>query len=173
MNGKSDIPTGGSRIAVTLPAKDFASDWRRYNLVANYIAEYASYFFAHRDRAENVISSVFYELLEHMATISREDARLAVELLTQDGRVVFEISTSGPRAEALDPQRKLLAALGSANIDSLYREILEAPPGEPRQQGELGLTMLAHDYRARLSMTEDAAGSVTLHVSIGLEELSP
>jgi hypothetical protein len=173
MNGKSDITTGGSRIAVTLPAKDFASDWRRYNLVANYVAEYASYFFEHRDRAENVISSVFYELLEHMATISREEARLAVRLLTQDGRVVFEISSSSPKPELLDLHRKLMTALSGGDIDSLYRATLEVPPGEPRQQGELGLTMLAHDYRARLSTTEDPAGSVTLHASIGLEELSP
>ena len=173
MKGKSDIPSDGRKIAVTLPAKDFASDWRRYNLVANFIAEYASYFFAHRDRAENVISSVFYELLEHMATISRDDARLAVRLLTQEGLVVFEISSSNPRPEALDLHRKLLVALGSGNIDSLYREILEASPGEPRQPGELGLTMLAHDYHARLSTTEDPAGSVTLLASVGLEELSP
>ena len=173
MNGKSSIPNGGSRIAVTLRAKDFADDWRRYNLVANYIAEYASYFFEHRDRAENVVSSVFYELLEHIATISQEDACLSARLLTKDGRIVFEISTSNPRPDALGPHRKLLDALGSADIDSLYREILEATPGEPRLQGELGLTMLAHDYRARFSMTEDPAGPVTLQASIGLEELIP
>ena len=172
MNARTDA-TGGRRIAVTLRAKDFASDWRRYNLVANYIAEYASYFFEHRDRAENVISSVFYELLEHMATISREDAGLSVRLRTQDARVIFEISTSSPRPEALDLHRKLLEALGSANIDSLYREILEAPSTDSGQQGKLGLTMLAHDYRAHFSTTEDQAGAVTLLASIGLEELSP
>jgi hypothetical protein len=173
MNANRGTPKSGSRIAVTLPARDFASDWRRYNLVANYVAEYASYFFAHRDRAENVISSVFYELLEHMATISREDAGLSVRLQTQEARVVFEISTSNARPEALDPHRKLLEALGSANIDSLYREILEAPSTEPGQQEKLGLTMLAHDYQARFSTTEDPAGSVTLLASIGLEELIP
>jgi hypothetical protein len=160
-------------IALVLLAKDFVSDWRRFNLAANYIAEYASYFFEHRDRAENVISSVFYELLEHMAAISRDDAGLSVKLRAQDGRVVFEISTSSPRPEALELNRKLIGALGSADIDSLYREILEATPEKPRLQGELGLTMLAHDYRARFSMTEDPAGPVTLLASIGLEELIP
>ena len=172
MNETRGIP-GGSRIAVTLPARDFASDWRRYNLVANYIAEYVSYFFEHRDRAENVISSVFYELLEHMATISGEDARLAARLLTEEDRVVFEITTSNPRAEALQSHRTLLKTLGSGNIDSLYRELLESPTDRPRPQGELGLTMLAHDYRAKLSTTEDPAGAVTLHVFLGLEELRP
>jgi hypothetical protein len=173
MSVKSGNAKPGSRIAVTLPARDFVSDWRRYNLVANYIAEYASYFFEHRDRAENVISSVFYELLEHMATISREDARLDMRLLTVEGRMVFEISTSNPKAEALGPHRRLLVALGGTDIDSLYRAILEAPPAETRQPGELGLTMLAHDYRAKLSTTEEPSGSVTLHASVGLEELNP
>jgi hypothetical protein len=172
MNEKDDAASE-RRIAVMLRAKDFASDWRRYNLVANYLAEYASYFFEHRDRAENVISSVFYELLEHIATISREDAGVSARLRTQEAQVVFEISTSSPRPEALDLQRKLLEALASADIDSLYREILEAPSAEPGQQGKLGLTMLAHDYRARFSVTEDPAGSLTLLASIDLEELIP
>jgi hypothetical protein len=158
------------KIALMLLAKDFVSDWRRFNLVANYIAEYASYFFEHRDRAENVISSVFYELLEHMAAISQDDAGLSVRLRTQDARVAFEISTSNPRPEALKLDRKLLDALGSADIDSLYREILEAPSMD---QGQLGLTMLAHDYRARFSSTEDPSGAVTLVATIGLEELIP
>jgi hypothetical protein len=173
MNAGRGAPKNGSRIAVTLPARDFAADWRRYNLVANYIAEYVSYFFEHRDRAENVISSVFYELLEHMATLSREDARLAVRLLTAEDQVVFEISTSSPRAETLETHRKLLAELGSADLDSFYREILESPGDEPRHESELGLTMIAHDYHARLSTTEDPAGSVTLLASVGLEELNP
>jgi len=161
------------KIALMLLAKDFVLDWRRFNLVANYIAEYASYFFEHRDRAENVISSVLYELLEHMAAISREDAGLSVKLRTLDGRVHFEISTSSPRPEALEPSRKLLGALGSADVSSLYREILEAPSIEPGQPGLLGLTMLAHDYRARFSSTEDPSGAMTLLVTIGLEELIP
>jgi hypothetical protein len=161
------------KIALVLLAKDFVSDWRRFNLVANYIAEYASYFFEHRDRAENVISSVFYELLEHMAAISRDDAGLSVKLRAQDGRVVFEISTSSPRPEALELNRKLIGALGSADIDSLYREMLEAPSMEPGQPGQLGLTMLAHDYRTRFSSTEDPSGAVTLLATIGVEELVP
>jgi hypothetical protein len=169
MNEAKDV----RRIAMTLAARDFVSDWRRYNLVANYIAEYVSYFFENRDRAENVISSVFYELLEHMTTISREDARLAARLLTKEDRVVFEISSSHPRPEALESHRALLSTLGSGDIDALYRDLLESPSEEPRQQGELGLTMLAHDYRAKLSTTEDSAGSVTLHLSVSLEELRP
>jgi hypothetical protein len=169
MNGAKDI----SRIAMTLPARDFVSDWRRYNLVANYIAEYVSYFFEHRDRAENVISSVFYELLEHMATISREDARLAARLLTEGDRVIFEISSSSLKPEALESHRSLLSALGSGDVDALYQQLLESPSEEPRPQGELGLTMLAHDYRAKLSTTEDSAGTVTLHVNLSLEELRP
>ncbi len=172
MSPESSTPHRVSRIAVTLPVPDFARDWRRYNLVANYIAEYVSYFFEHRDRAENVISSVFYELLEHMATISREDARLAAQLLTDDERVVFEISSSNPKTECLEPHRKLLKTLASANLDSFYRGLLESP-SDGTTQGELGLAMLAHDYRAELSTTEDSVGTVTLHVLLGLEELRP
>ena len=50
MNTNQPAASGG-RISLRLQARDFSRDWRRYNLVANYVAEYASYFFAHKDRA--------------------------------------------------------------------------------------------------------------------------
>jgi hypothetical protein len=170
-------PTAASgaarRITLSLPARDFTKDWRRYNLVANYVAEYASYFFEHRDRAENVISSVLYELLEHMTAISSEDAQLGLRLAAEDGRVSFQIGTRGADAGAIASHKALIAELGGGKAAGLYRRMLEAGAEAPGRPGELGLAMIAHDYRAHLATQVDPAGAVTLSASIGQEEMNP
>ncbi len=167
-------PTASARrIALRVPARDFSRDWRRYNLVANYVAEYASYFFAHKDRAENVISSVLYELLEHMAGISREDSEIALRLLVRDGRLVFEIATSRPDHETLGSHQTLVDGLARGDLEGTYQRLLESDAEGEGRQGELGLAMLAHDYGAQLSTTVDPAGAVTLSASIGQEEMNP
>ncbi len=171
----STIPAAASahRIALRVPARDFSRDWRRYNLVANYVAEYASYFFAHKDRAENVISSVLYELLEHMAGISLEDAEIAVRLAAREGRVVFEIATSGAVRETVGHHQDLVAELSRGDLDRTYRHLLESDVEGEGHHGELGLAMLAHDYGAELSTRVDQAGAVTLSATIGQEEMNP
>jgi len=173
MSGESGAAAARARIAVTLPARDFSRDWRRYNLVANYIAEYASAFFDHKDRAENVISSVFYELLEHMATISGEGADIDMRLLIADGRLVFEIATTSVSPESLAPHQALVARLHGEELGVLYRGMLEAEPGPGVRRGELGLAMLAHDYRADISTLAGAAGDVSLRATIDQGEINP
>jgi len=160
-------------IALTLPARDFANDWRRYNLVANYIAEYGSYFFEHRDRAENVISSVFYELLEHMASISREDALLALRLAADNGRILFEIASSGVEPPSRARHEQLVGELRRGDLDSWYRDVLETEPEAARAGGLLGLALIAHDYHADISTQSGDSGSVILRAALGQEEMNP
>jgi hypothetical protein len=160
-------------IALTLPARDFALDWRRFNLVANYVAEYASYNYEHKDRAENVISSVFYELLEHMAAISREDALLALRLGAEDGRLLFEIASTGVEPPSRERHEQLVGELHRGDLDSWYREILEAEPDSGGAGGKLGLALLAHDYHADISTQSGDSGAVILRAALGQEEMNP
>jgi hypothetical protein len=173
MSGDTQTASSARRIDLRVPARDFSRDWRRYNLVANYVAEYASYFFEHKDRAENVISSVLYELLEHMAGISREDAEIALRLVAREGRLIFEIATSGASYETLGPHQELVAGLARGDLTQVYRRLLESEAEGEGHPGELGLAMLAHDYGAELSTTVDPAGAVTLSATIGQEEMNP
>ncbi|HVO40031.1 MAG TPA: hypothetical protein VMV03_13455 [Spirochaetia bacterium] len=160
-------------IALTLPARDFALDWRRFNLVANYIAEYASYNYAHKDRAENVISSVFYELLEHMASISREDALLALRLAADNGHILFEIASSGVEPPSLKRHEQLVGELRRGDLDSWYRGILETEPEAAPAGGLLGLALIAHDYHADISTQSGDSGAVILRAALGQEEMNP
>ena len=161
------------RISLRLQARDFSRDWRRYNLVANYVAEYASYFFAHKDRAENVISSVLYELLEYIVGMSLDDSELALGLNMHDGRLFFEIATSGATREGFGQHQELLADLSQGDLDGLYRRMLVSDSEGQGGRGSLGIAMLAHDYRAEFSTSVDPAGAVAMSASIGQDEMSP
>ncbi len=169
--GSSGVSPG--RIALTVPVRDFALDWRRYNLVANYLAEYASYFYEHKDRAENMISSVFFELLEHMAAISREDARLALRLAAEDGHLVFEVSSSGVEPQGRIRHEQLVAELRSDRLEALYREILEADEDTQDIRERFSLAVLAHDYHAEISTEAGGADSVVLRAAVAYEEMNP
>jgi len=166
-------PSPDGRISLTLPARDFSLDWRRYNLVANYIAEYASYFYEHKDRAENVISSVFYELLEHMASISREDAHLALRLAAENNHLLFEIASSGVDPQNRIRHERLVAELNADRIEKLYRDLLESASDAQDFSGTFGLALLAHDYHAEISTQTGGAGSVLLRATVGQEEMNP
>jgi len=161
------------RITLRLQARDFSRDWRRYNLVANYVAEYTSYFFEHKDRAENVISSVLYELLEYMVGMSLDDSELALGLITRDGRLYFEIATSGATREGYGQHQELLADLARGDLDGLYRRMLVSESEGQGSRRSLGIAMLAHDYRAEFSTSVDRAGAVAMSASIGHDEMNP
>jgi hypothetical protein len=163
-------PPSPKRISLRLQARDFSRDWRRCNLVANYVAEYASYFFEHKDRAENVIYSVLYELLEYVVAMSRDDSNLALGLNVHDGRLFFEIATSGATREGCGQHQELLAGLSGGDLEGLYRRLLVS---ETEGRGTLGIAMLAHDYRAEFSTSIDPAGAVAMSASIGQEEMNP
>ena len=173
MSGTPQPAPSGDRITLRLQARDFSRDWRRYNLVANYVAEYASYFFEHKDRAENVISSVLYELLEYMVGMSLEGSELALGLVAKDGRLLFEIETSAATHEGFGQHRELLAEIARGDLDDLYRRMLISESEGPGSRGSLGIAMLAHDYRVEFSTRMDPAGSVAMSASIGQDEMNP
>jgi len=158
---------GGQLLArLTLPAHDFQLDWRRFSLVANYLAEYSAYAFEQKDRAENLISSVFYELIERLASSSRRDARMDIRFTASAGWLLFELRSS-IGAEELGRLRELLAELQGGDRESQYRELLAADLETEANRRRLGLAMIAHDYHARLSGLLDAGdGSVVLRALV-------
>lgn len=156
---------------LTLPAQDLQLDWRRFNLVANYLAEYAAYHFEQKDRAENLISSVFYELIERLASSSRREARLDIRFTAFANWLLFELRSSFP-AEELARIRELLVELQGGDQEGYYRRLLAADLEAEANRHKLGLAMVAHDYHARLSCLLDSGdGSVVLRALVGEQEI--
>ncbi len=163
---------GGRLLArLTLPANDFRLDWRRYSLVANYLAEYSAYFFEQKDRAENLISTVFYELIERLAPCSRKEARLDLRFSAAAGWLLFELASSFP-AEEVAGLRSLLAELLESDVAGYYGRLLASDLETEANRRKLGLALVAHDYRARLSgVLDEAEGSVRLRALVSEEEI--
>jgi hypothetical protein len=158
-------------LQLTVPVKDFSLDWRRYNLISNYLAEYSAYQFEHKDKAENLISSLFYELIEHMVSASQMDASLHIKFFIVEGWMLFELSSSFPDEE-LNNITEILNELLSTNIDSYYSNLLEGDLDKPENKRILGLAMLVHDYNTRLSASKEAdTGAVILRARVRQEEI--
>jgi hypothetical protein len=160
-----------SHLQLIVPVKDFSLDWRRYNLISNYIAEYSSYQFEHKDKAENLISSVFYELIEHMVSSSRHEAKLDIKFFVGEQWILFDLSSSFS-TEGFQKITEILNRLLNTDIDSYYTSLLEEDLDKPDNKRILGLAMLAHDYNAQLSASKEAdTGAVTLRARIRQEEI--
>jgi hypothetical protein len=159
-------------IRLNLPVRDFTLDWRRCNLVANYVAEYVSYYFDQRDRAENLVSSVLYELMEHLVSSARDETAVDVGFSTAGEWLVFEISFFMPPEEQ-SRLKELLGEINTRDIDSYYMEVLENGPEKAGPKNAMGIVMIAHDYRAHLSalLHEDGEPSV-VRAYIGQEEIA-
>jgi hypothetical protein len=147
---KLDSKNVQPHIRLNLPVHDFMLDWRRCNLVANYIAEYVSYYFEQKDRAENLISSVFYELIEHLVARAQDETTVDIGFSTFEEWLVFEISLCMP-SEEVAGLKELLGGLQGKDLDSYYMEILETGMDEVQPKNKMGMVMIAHDYRARFS----------------------
>jgi hypothetical protein len=156
---------------LTLPAHDLQLDWRRFSLVANYLAEYSAYHFEQKDRAENLISSVFYELIERLGSSSRREARLDIRFSAFAGWLLFELRSSFA-AEELAHLRELLVELQDGDREEYYRDLLAADLEAEANRRKLGLAMVAHDYHARLSgLLDSGDGSLVLRALVREQEI--
>lgn len=130
-------------------AGDLQSQWKRCNMVANYIAEYVSYQFSDREWAENLISSVTNEFLEAVSSLSPADAALTVRCRHRDSDLVIEIE-HGLRPDIAPPYAALLNELAHGVSDDRYLARLTA--NRPLIGfNQLGLTMIAHDFGVQIT----------------------
>jgi hypothetical protein len=155
-----------------LPVNDFLLDTRRYNLVSNYIAEYSSYHFEHKDKAENLISSVFYELIEYLVSSSHGSSKVDIQFSTSDEWLIFELSSKMSSDEFLR-FKELLLEINNKDLESYYREILESDMEQGSLQRKMGMVMIAHDYHAQISATiDEEEGSAILRAFVRREEIT-
>jgi hypothetical protein len=155
---------------MTLQASDFYAEWKRCNMVANYISEYASYQFPQRERAENLISTIANEILESVVRLAPDTSDL-----------VFRCEQTAPglqletehfiRPEAAADYQVFLAGLRSETSKELFLELLTADE-PPDTFNQLGLTMLVQDFHVRLTDSLDAeTNRISTQAVIAIEEM--
>ncbi|MBN1796981.1 MAG: hypothetical protein JW822_00270 [Spirochaetales bacterium] len=168
---KLKTEAGNTHLALKQPVRDFQLDWRRYNLISNYFAEYCSYLFEQKDRAENLISTVLYELAEAMIQYADRNANIVIKLITLQQAVVFELATvSVPdKREELEQTVKLI---NQEDLNATYFSLLA--PDKPQQLANIhfGLVLIAHDYNAKFALSVNTKNNViNLRVAITKEEI--
>jgi hypothetical protein len=175
MIGEFRLPESGevfSHMRIVIPAADFTLDWRRYNLVSNYIAEYSSYHFEQKDKAENLISTVFYELIGYLSSTSKNGSILDIRFSTVEQWLVFEISATLETGEIVS-FKELLTEINRSDLDDYYKSVLEEDMEEPHLQKKLGMAMIAHDYRAQLTASlHEENGNATVRALVRQEEIT-
>jgi len=137
-------------IELSLPAQDLQNQWRRCNMLANYIAEYVAYQFPEREWAENLISTVTNEFLEAIVSLSPAEAAIRLSYLQRAGDLQIEIE-HGLRAAAVASYTAFLDQLASSDTDELYFGLLTAPDRPALDFNPFGLVMLVHDFKAHVS----------------------
>lgn len=173
--GNFNLPESGDvlfHMRIVMPAADFMLDWRRYNLVANYIAEYSSYHFEQKDKAENLISTVFYELIGYLSSTSKSGSNLDILFSTFEQWLIFEISATLETGEVVR-FKELLTEINQSDLDEYYKSVLEADMEEPHLAKKLGMAMIAHDYNAQLTASLcDGGGNTTVRALVRREEIT-
>jgi hypothetical protein len=66
-----------------------------------------------------------------------------------------------------------VAELVRGDLDGLYRKMLESGDRVEAGRADLGLAMIAHDYRARFATQVDPEGAIILSATIVQEEMNP
>lgn len=151
---------------------DFKLDWRRCNLVANYIAEYASYNFEQKDKAENLISTVTNEIVEFVSSFSYPKTKMGIQFKIFDDSILFEFTNSILKEE-LDNYKNVIEKINNNNINDLYIKLIEDDFKLDKHKFDFSFVMLAHDYNAKFSskIKLDESSSV-MRVLVKKEEIT-
>jgi hypothetical protein len=139
---------------LTLLAGDFQTEWKRCNMLANYFAAYVAYQFAHKERAENLISTILNELLEAAVRLAPEHSDLFIGC-TQTREGLWLDTRHIIRAEAVSSYLAFLEELNGNDNDRRYLDLLTTESQPMEYFNQLGLMMVAHDFGARLSAQPD------------------
>lgn len=157
---------------LTLQARDFQTEWKRCNMLANYIAEYVAYQFAQQERAENLVSTITNELLEAVTRLAPAHSDLFIRCTQFEDELGLDAEHI-IRAEAASPYLAFLESLNNGASDELYLELLTVKTRPIEYFNQLGLTMLIHDFGARLTASlDESAGRICTQVFIPIEEFS-
>lgn len=156
-----------------LSTHDFHEQWKRCNMVANYVAEYTAYQFERKERAENLISTVLNELLEATVKSSVEtEVPIKLSFSQFPDTLVFEVS-HGLNGDIDAEYTKFLSLIHKADIEGLYLSLMTADDSASVSFNQLGLVVLVHDFSATIAARVDEAnGLIRTQVQIPAKEVA-
>jgi len=160
------VPEGAVRIVVQ--PIDLMTYWRRCGLLADFGAAFSSYAAAGRSPDEELVSTVFNELIENAAKFSRRrDAAVVIDVKHYHRVIKIEVQNRCDAAR-LDGFERFLGEIGArGEVESLYFDKLGKKRDGDAESG-IGLLMLLKDYPVKLGVkivrhaAGDQGGDVTV-----------
>ena len=159
-------------LAFHFDTQDFSTEWKRLNLLANYVAEYISYQFARREKAENLLSTITNEVLEAIIHLSPQGAGFSMNYRQFPWGIRMDIDHS-VSAGLLEDYQTFIAKITQGNGEELYHDLMieEVRPSDYFNQ--LGLLMLVHDFSTGLETQPGLNSSlICTQVTIPTEEFA-
>ncbi|OQX29237.1 MAG: hypothetical protein B0D92_04790 [Spirochaeta sp. LUC14_002_19_P3] len=169
VNGKesAELPA----LILKLKARDFIDDSSRFNMLANYVGEYSKSLFEKQDRAENLVSTVLYELISYAVGIAEEQSVVNISFGRNEDDMSFVIA-SEVKKSSVPKLQELKRSLQNNKAESLYIKLLQSKEYGFSLEGDFGLYMVVNDYNANIDLNYDsAANKFEIRVSVSIKEI--
>ena len=160
----------GLRLELEFTVADFQQEWKRCNMVANYVAEYAAYQYPRREMAENLISTVVNELLEALTPLVPATGSLSIICKETKESLVLEI-THSVISKFQENFPAFLNNLEKSNSDGFYLKLLTESNESSPAFNQLGLAMLVHDFKVKIECEPQGVDVFITKVRISTREL--
>jgi hypothetical protein len=139
----------GFKMELDLNATDFQTEWKRCNMLANYLADYTAYEYPRRELAENLFSTIINELLEAVARLAALKSVIRFALLPEPGGLAIRVDHEVQHTLA-SRYRDFVGRISHQVGESLYLSLLTEDQGESNSFNQLGLAMIVHDFGGRI-----------------------
>ena len=160
-----------SRIQMDVSVNDLINDYRRCSMISDYIGGYSKYYFIKKDRAENQISTVMYELLTFLLNYSKPDKDVVLELNYDEENIIYIVSGSISE-KGKDHMIDLLQLLVKESNTNYFIEMLQNITEQTMINTEFGICMILHDYNAKISGYYDVnSAQIKIQLIIDTKEI--
>ncbi len=169
-----DIPVvqPSVEIEINIPVRDIQTEWSRCSLLANYIAEYVAFEYAHREWAENLLSTISNELLETAVTLAPPISELKLKLNKEENAFVISM-THLVKNSLLPHYQTFIQSLDSDQKQTLYLNWLTDNITTELQFNQLGLCMISNDFDVQLQVYAESGERVKTQLQLPIKEKQP
>lgn len=143
------IPAEGD-VFIRLKPIDLISHWKRCGMLSNFAAAFYAYAREESAFQENIISTVFNELIENAIKYSvRRGGEVTIHMMLYDSVLKVQIENLTTEHHFCRFREHLTKLLNHEDLDQLYFETM-AGKSEKNSESGIGLLLLLKDYQIKI-----------------------
>lgn len=166
------VPETATHVSVELHPFQLRTQWKRCGLTADWLSAYLAHDLqpSTRETAQNVLSTVFNELIENAVKFCADErALVSIAACHHDALLRIETRNVAPDTHAKN-LRRTLDELDRASSDSLFAKRIAG--GGAAESAGIGLIIVKRDYGARIGARltpRGGANTVDVHLRVELD----